>query len=69
MKSRSQLPFLQSKNTDRLASAMDGRDSVKNSKKKEVRRHSRQRGEDKTSTNETFNLLMLRQKKAGEYQG
>jgi hypothetical protein len=48
---------------------MDGGDSVKNSRKKEVRRHRRQGGEDKTSTNETFNLLMLRQKKAGEYQG
>ena len=62
IKSRSQLPFLQSKNTDRLACAMDGWDSVKNSKKKEVRRHSRRGSEDKTSTNETFNLVMLQQK-------
>ena len=57
IKSRSQLPFLQSKNTARLACAMDGGESVKNSKKKEVRRHSRQRSEDKTSTKKTCNLV------------
>ena len=36
---------------------MDGGESVKNSKKKEVRRHSRQRSEDKTSTKKTCNLV------------
>ena len=36
---------------------MDGRDSEKNSKKKEVRRHSRHRSEDKTSTKKACNLV------------